>query len=159
MYHQGFTPQTGKRARGERGRGTANGNTRHAWKQYWRNGKVDTWTFKVRAPSDWWVSLWDQRFLSMLHIWKASTFITLCNPSISWNSYKYLAMYLNLYQTKTSNIYQIKNVKLSSESNADIDHGRSVDRILSITCTSLLNLKKEKKITLWWCWTWLNVWL
>lgn len=54
-------------------------------------------------------------------------------------------MYLNLYQTKTSNIYQIKNVKLSSESNADIDHGRSVDRILSITCTSLLNLKKEKK--------------
>lgn len=47
-------------------------------------------------------------------------------------------VYVNLYQAKTSNTHQIKNVRLSGESNADTDHGRSVDGILSITCTSLL---------------------
>lgn len=55
-------------------------------------------------------------------------------------------MYVNLYQTKTSDTYQIKNVRLSGESNADIDYERSVDRILSITCTSLLNLKKKNNV-------------
>lgn len=55
-------------------------------------------------------------------------------------------MYVNLHQTKTSNTYQIKNVRLSGESNADIDYERLVDRILSITCTSLLNLKKKNNV-------------